>query len=65
MPTFITESERLAEIHERRKEAWAEYSESLRDLEGRHYEEAEDESWQRLQESLRELDDELRLVEGV
>jgi hypothetical protein len=62
VPTYISETERLAEVEERRKEAWALYSESLRDLDGRDYEEAEDESWRRLQESLRDLDDELQLV---
>ena len=62
MPTYISETERLAELEERRKEAWALYSESIRDLEGRDYEEAEDESWRRLQEMLQELDEERQLV---
>jgi hypothetical protein len=65
VPTFITETERLAEIEERLREAWVLYSESLRDLEGRDYEEAEDQSWRRLQEILRELEDERQLVAEV
>lgn len=65
MPTYISETERLAEVEERLKEAWSLYSESLRDLQGRDYEEAEHESWNRLQETLRELEDERRLVAEV
>ena len=65
MPTYISETERLAEVEERRKEAWAFYSDTLRDLQGRDYEEAEHESWNRLQETLRELEDERRLVAEV
>jgi hypothetical protein len=45
--------------------AWAEYTEELRELQGRDYEEAEDESWDRLQKTLKQLDDERHLVEGA
>jgi hypothetical protein len=37
------------------REAWEAYRESLRDLEGAAYEEAERASWARLQGALREL----------
>ena len=67
MTTFISDqqAQRLAEIDIRTRDAWADYTEELRELEGRDYEEAEDESWNRLQERLRELDGERQLVEGA
>ena len=37
------------------RRAWAAYRESLRDLQGRDYDEAEGRSWDRLQRRLREL----------
>jgi hypothetical protein len=37
------------------QEAWAAYRESLRDLAGQDYEEAERASWERLQRVLRDL----------
>jgi hypothetical protein len=37
------------------REAWEAYRESLRDLEGSEYEEAERASWERLQRALLEL----------
>jgi hypothetical protein len=37
------------------REAWAAYSEDLRELEGRAYEDAEDEAWSRLQRRLAEI----------
>lgn len=55
---------RLAEIESRTREAWGDYTNALRDLEGRDYEEAEDESWARLQTKLKQLDDERQLVAG-
>jgi hypothetical protein len=54
--------ERLADIGVREREAWETYQESLRDLQGRDYEEAEDQSWDRLQKRLRALDEERQLV---
>lgn len=67
MTTYITDemAQRVAAIEERRREAWTSYNESLRDLEGRDYEDAEDQSWDRLQRKLRQLDDERQLVEGA
>ena len=54
--------ERLADIDVREREAWETYQESLRDLQGKDYEEAEDESWDRLQKRLRALEEERQLV---
>ena len=55
---------KLGEIDARTKQAWASYNESLQDLEGREYEEAEGQSWDRLQKRLSELDGERQLVVG-
>jgi hypothetical protein len=67
MPTYISDQQarRIADIDERTRQAWAAYNESLRDLRGRDYEEAEDASWGRLQKRLKQLDDERALVEGA
>ncbi len=37
------------------QEAWDQYADDLRELQGREYEEAEHESWDRLQKRLREI----------
>jgi len=55
---------KLSDIDARTREAWATYNESLRDLQGREYEDAEGQSWDRLQKRLRELDGERQLVVG-
>jgi hypothetical protein len=67
MTTYISDqqAQRLAELDLRTREAWADYTEELRELQGRDYEEAEDESWDRLQKTLKQLDDERQLVEGT
>ena len=67
MTTYISDqqAQRLAEIDVRTREAWADYTEELRELKGRDYEEAEDQSWDRLQQTLKQLDDERQLVEGT
>ncbi|MEA2394874.1 MAG: hypothetical protein QOJ82_2765 [Solirubrobacteraceae bacterium] len=38
------------------REAWVTYSESLRDLAGKDYEDAEHTSWERLQRALQDID---------
>lgn len=53
--TTIT-PDKLFELAELEREAWSEYRESLRDLEGRDYEEAEASSWDTLQDSLAEVE---------
>jgi hypothetical protein len=67
MTTYISDqqAQRLAEIDLRTREAWADYTDELRELQGRDYEEAEDQSWDRLQTTLKQLDDERQLVEGT
>ena len=55
---------KLSEIDARTRQAWAAYNESLRDLRGREYEDAENQSWERLQKRLQELDGERQLVVG-
>ena len=55
-------AERLADIDAREREAWESYQESLRELQGRDYEDAEDQSWDRLQKRLTELAEERQLV---
>jgi hypothetical protein len=67
MTTFISDqqAQRLADIDLRTREAWVEYNEELRELQGRDYEEAEDQSWDRLQKTLKHLGDERQLVEGT
>ena len=60
MSTFTVNQtyRRLEELDALTRLAWAGYSDSLRDLEGREYEEAEPESWAELQDTLRALDTE-------
>jgi hypothetical protein len=67
MTTYISDQQarRLADIESRTRQAWADYSGELRELEGRDYEDAEDKSWDRLQKRLKQLDDERQLVEGT
>jgi hypothetical protein len=67
MTTYISDqqAQRLAEIDIRTREAWSDYNDELRELEGRDYEEAEDQSWDRLQKRLKQLDGERQLVEGT
>jgi hypothetical protein len=53
--TTIT-PDRLDELAELEREAWTEYRESLRDLGGRDYEDAEAASWDELQKMLAEIE---------
>ena len=46
----------LQEIDERTLSAWTAYRDSLRELSGREYDDAEDRSWDRLQRKLRQLE---------
>jgi hypothetical protein len=55
--TTITPN-RLEELAELEREAWTEYRESLRDLHGRDYEQAEAASWDDLQRLLADVDTE-------
>jgi hypothetical protein len=49
------ETSTSAELERRVRHAWASYSASLRDLDGRQYEEAESKAWERLQRRLAEI----------
>jgi len=56
MPTLPAHERPTSEELERRvRHAWASYNASLRDLEGREYEEAETKAWDRLQRRLAEI----------
>lgn len=52
--TTIT-PDRLEELAELERDAWIDYRESLRDLEGREYDEAEASCWEELQRILAEV----------
>ena len=65
MPTFISDQAQLAALEGREREAWATYTETLRDLQGKDYEDAEDESWDRLQKTLKQLEEERQLLAGA
>ena len=66
MTTFISDQQaQLADIEARTAQAWAAYNESLRELRGRDYEDAEDESWDRLQKTLKQLEEERQLIAGA
>lgn len=56
--------DRLEELEESERHAWREYRDSLRDLAGRDYEDAEDASWDRLQDQLRAVADERAEVDA-
>jgi hypothetical protein len=45
----------LAELSEREREAWSGYRDSLRDLDGRAYDDAEATSWAGLQRTLEDV----------
>jgi len=68
MPTFTPnriQARKLKELDERRARAWGAYRDSLRDLAGRDYDEAEHRSWERLQRKLRELEAQRAEVVGA
>lgn len=46
----------LEELDERTSSAWTAYRDSLRELTGHEYDEAETRSWERLQRKLRQLE---------
>jgi hypothetical protein len=62
--TTIT-PDRLEELAELEREAWIEYRESLRDLEGREYDAAEATSWDELQRALAEVSAERAELEAA
>ena len=52
----IESARRLAELDAQVRHAWREYSDSLRDLSPREYDEREPGEWDQLQATLRDLD---------
>jgi hypothetical protein len=56
MTTIAPRQDREAALQERERTAWSRYSGSLRELEGRDYENAETEAWAELQRDLRAID---------
>lgn len=63
MTTFISQqAEQQAELDERTRQAWARYTESLRDLGGAQYDAAEEQSWEHLQRELDELREQRRAL---
>jgi hypothetical protein len=59
------EGPREQQLDERVQNAWATYRESLRDLEGRDYEDVEHRSWDRLQRKLKQVADERATLRGA
>jgi chromosome segregation ATPase len=53
------------ELDERTHDAWSAYRESLRDLSGRDYDDAETRSWERLQQELQEIEERRAELAGV
>ena len=56
MTTYAPRQDHKATLQERERVAWSRYSDTLRNLEGRDYEEAETEAWAELQRDLRAID---------
>jgi hypothetical protein len=57
--------DRLEELADLERDAWIEYRESLRDLEGREYDAAEAASWDDLQRALAEVSAERAELEAA
>ena len=62
--TTIT-ADKLEELAEMEREAWAAYRDSLRDLAGPQYDEAESASWDELQRLLAEVEAERAELAGA
>lgn len=67
MPSFATSDDpavRLAELDAAVTDAWIDYREALRDLDGKAYEAAETDAWEHLQTELGQLEAERRALVG-
>ena len=51
--TTVATDRTQEELAQRERDAWSRYSDRLRDLHGRHYDDAERDSWAELQADLR------------
>jgi predicted phage gp36 major capsid-like protein len=58
MTSFAPDTDQPQELDAETRQAWATYSEQLRELTGQEYEQAESESWEALQGELRRLEKE-------
>jgi hypothetical protein len=56
MTTYAPRQDIEAALLERERDAWSRYSGSLKELEGRDYENAETDAWAELQRDLRAID---------
>jgi hypothetical protein len=56
MTTYAPRQDLEAALQERERDAWSRYSASVRELEGRDYEDAETAAWAELQRDLRAID---------
>jgi hypothetical protein len=56
LTTYAPRQDLQAALLEREREAWSRYSSSLRDLDGRDYEDAETQAWAELQRDLHQID---------
>jgi hypothetical protein len=55
--TSIAPEHTLRELEENTRQAWVQYSETLRELSGEEYERVESASWEQLQTELRQVDE--------
>jgi hypothetical protein len=55
--TSIAPEHTLRELEENTRQAWVQYSETLRELSGEEYERVESASWEQLQPELRQGDE--------
>lgn len=58
MTSVAPDTDQLEELDAETRQAWATYSERLRELTGEEYERVESESWETLQAELRRLENE-------
>ncbi|MGO9820711.1 MAG: hypothetical protein ACLPTJ_08680 [Solirubrobacteraceae bacterium] len=58
MTSVAPDTDQLQELDAETRQAWATYSERLREVTGDEYEQVESESWEALQTELRRLDKE-------
>ncbi|HEY4279158.1 MAG TPA: hypothetical protein VGM91_13130 [Conexibacter sp.] len=68
MTTFAADHEtdrQLRELDDRTRTAWADYRQSIHDLDGSEYEDAELISWERLQQALHDVAGERERLVGA
>ncbi len=62
MTTIAPDTEKLRELDEDERRAWAEYYDNIQDLNGEQYEQVELESWDALEGELRRIERRRRLL---